>query len=1191
MRDLHSLFEGLREGLFRYYNTPFALASKELQDERQRLLDRDEASWRYPYVEPIREFRSAPGTVEDACAAAGAPAELATFARIGLLPQGVDSLYTHQAAMLKSALAGRNAVVTAGTGSGKTEAFLLPILGGLLSESADWQRPNADAPPLWWRSGANWVPQRQHERRTAAVRAMVLYPMNALVEDQLVRLRRALDGPGIRDWMAENRPDQRFYFGRYTGQTPISGGPEKRSTRDRLKTILRKAEERALRAAEDDPDGTDGRRFYVPQLGGAEMRSRWDMQAHPPDVLITNYSMLNIMLRRRRDDPIFEMTRAWLEDPANVFTLVVDELHMYRGTQGSEVAYLIRNLLLRLGLLERPEQVRFLAASASLEAGRDEEFLEGFFAQPHTSFDVHRGEFRQLDGPAPNLEGQLDRLVSLDEDEDLSQLVSDLGAVRALNDACVDAEGRSLTRALPELAKSLFPDANGSGEAATANLLRAVGETEALRTRAHLFLRTVQGVWACSNRSCSFGGDPDTRRNIGRLYDQPRYRCECGGRVLELLYCETCGDVFLGGYAFKERHSNAWHLFPDSPDLEGVPERARLGKNPETYLMYWPQPDRPAVPNVDPAWDRGPYHFEFRRSQYDPRLGRLENIVPNATGWSFHVSVLPGKDGDLSRLSPLPIFCPHCGDDAERKYARGGRRRAVEDRARTRSSIRTQGMGFEKANQVLADGLMRELEDNRKLVLFSDNRMDAAKLSAGLELSHFRDLVRQLLYGALQARARLVEDAALFEAYELGEDRSPEARAARRRIREYSLEDATKVSDLLNGEFDDEHEEKAKAELARARLRSPASQLTTLGTRVRTELLSLGVNPGGPDYSLQRYSLVGDDTRRAYYPWHTLYLWPPEAHPPKAKDDVPDRGERLRDRIESSLLTECINSVYSGSGRDLESIGLAYTTLNPLKELAAPENMDTGRFRDAVAGTIRKLGELRRFQSLRYGMADPPPKVRDYWERVATENGIAYEALKRAITRAFSGAVLEFLIDPAQLYLVPAGEHAWVCTRCRRQHLHTAGGVCTYCLRKLPEEPVKVDHSTDYYAFLAAQSGDPFRLHCEELSGQTGRAASGERQAAFQDIFLEEQNEVVETIDLLSVTTTMEAGVDIGGLRAVMMANMPPMRFNYQQRVGRAGRRRDPLAVALRRAGFHGHRDCWLWVILDVDFAEKAWCV
>jgi hypothetical protein len=692
-------------------------------------------------------------------------------------------------------------------------------------------------------------------------------------------------------------------------------------------------------------------------------------------------------------------------------------------------------------------------------------------------------------------------------------------------------------------------------------------------------MRTVQGVWACSNPGCDTVGDQATRRNIGRLYDQPRYRCVCGGRVLDLLYCETCGDVFLGGYSFREQQSLGWQLFPDSPDLEGIPERTRLGKNPTTYLMYWPQTDRPAVPYADPEWNRGAYHFEFRRSRYNPLLGRLENRGPGATGWSFHVEVRSGQHGDLERINPLPIFCPHCGDNRER-YARGPRVRPVEDRRRTRSPIRTQGMGFEKANQVLGDGLIRELGDERKLVLFSDNRMDAAKLSAGLELSHYRDLVRQLLYRALEDRASFARDVELFEAFAEGTDRSDEARAARARVREYSLADAIQVEDLLRNDIpESDYEARARAEAARERLRSPASSLSSLTAKVGRSLLALGHNPGGPNYSLESYRVVDpqNPARRQTLPWNSLYLWAPQADPPRPRPEgeLPDRGRRLLERIASALQTETINSIYSGSGRDIESIGLAFTSLDPLWPLVPPDGMDADAFRDVVAASIRKLGELRRFFGLRMGETDPPAKLRDYWQAVADSprHRVTYETLSEAVRLAFGDAVREYLIDPTHLYLQPGRNRAWVCDRCRRQHLHSAGGVCTYCLRTLREVPEPLDRSADYYAYLAVEGGPPFRLHCEELTGQTGRAAASSRQAAFQDIFLQGENTLVDGIDLLSVTTTMEAGVDIGVLRAVMMANMPPMRFNYQQRVGRAGRRRDPLAVALTVCRGRSHDD------------------
>jgi hypothetical protein len=126
--------------------------------------------------------------------------------------------------------------------------------------------------------------------------------------------------------------------------------------------------------------------------------------------------------------------------------------------------------------------------------------------------------------------------------------------------------------------------------------------------------------------------------------------------------------------------------------------------------------------------------------------------------------------------------------------------------------------------------------------------------------------------------------------------------------------------------------------------------------------------------------------------------------------------------------------------------------------------------------------------------------------------------------------------------------------------------VCIYCNSRLPESgtPRTADPADiDYYSWLSLRSGQPFRLHAEELTGQTDLLDAIARQAQFQDVFLDGEQPKVYGIDILSVTTTMEAGVDIGALRAVLLANMPPTRFNYQQRVGRAGRRRDTLAAAL----------------------------
>ena len=85
------------------------------------------------------------------------------------------------------------------------------------------------------------------------------------------------------------------------------------------------AEEYAQRTTDTDVP------YFFPRLDGSEMRSRWDMQDAPPDILITNFSMLSIMLMRDADDSIFEKTRQWLEKDGSVFHLIVDEIQPPSG--------------------------------------------------------------------------------------------------------------------------------------------------------------------------------------------------------------------------------------------------------------------------------------------------------------------------------------------------------------------------------------------------------------------------------------------------------------------------------------------------------------------------------------------------------------------------------------------------------------------------------------------------------------------------------------------------------------------------------------------------------------------------------------------------------------------------------------------------------------------------------------------
>ena len=178
----------------------------------------------------------------------------------------------------------------------------------------------------------------------------------------------------------------------------------------------------------------------------------------------------------------------------------------------------------------------------------------------------------------------------------------------------------------------------------------------------------------------------------------------------------------------------------------------------------------------------------------------------------------------------------------------------------------------------------------------------------------------------------------------------------------------------------------------------------------------------------------------------------------------------------------------------------------------------------------------------------------------------------------------------------PQGETIFRCSKCSRKHLYKAGGICTNtkCLGELEA----IDRQTDqrekfggYYAYQVNPSPaglgvKPYRFHCEELTAQTDQEERPNRQRWFQGIILNNENPRTNEIDLLSVTTTMEAGVDIGALSIVLMGNVPPQRFNYQQRVGRAGRRGEPLAYALTLCRLRTHDDHYFTHTGDITNAK-----
>lgn len=1163
MTSLHRFAERLNVDVANYLDAVVPLRDDALRGERRALICEPGATVAEPYIELLEPYRESKLAIDELFSSIGGP-DLSSFLEAGLLSE-LTHTYQHQEDATRAALSGSHVVVTSGTGSGKTEAFLLPVIARLVAESGSWKSPHRPQ-PTWWREAGDYEPQRAHDTRPAALRALVLYPMNALVEDQLSRLRRALDSNASREWLDAHRDGNRFYFGRYTSRTfpsvpRISSGAKDAARK--LARNLRTADEVEERsAAKPELDGS-----YI-RPGGAEMLSRWDMQESPPDILISNYSMLSIMLGRADEASLFEQTRAWLaESDSHVFTLVVDELHMQRGTAGTEVAYLIRRLLHRLGLHERPSQLSIIATSASMGSEQDsQKFLTDFFFE-------HGGNFRVVEGepftPSHMSESEPAITDSLRAGRALQR--DDLLAARAWIGSAVRAEaGRNRPIASSALASRMWPSREGLDLLDRLVSQAAEMAQSPLRIRAHLFSRTWPGLWACTDPNCPFVPQQyvGSSRRVGRLYGTTRMRCECSARVLELLACKDCGEAFLGGYFAQKPGSPVTHLLTASTQLDDLPEKASRIADAGRYRVYWPAGDKrtPAVSEWTGkggyAGDAGrpEYTFAFKPVAYSPAqgsyttaLGQRARVDP--TGFAF--SVTEKQNLPLHRLPALPTQCPACGSDEK------GRSGPLESEKRSRSPLVSQSMTSARMNQVAVHAL-RETELGRKLVVFSDSRQGAARTAADLEFTHFADTVRRLTFTALQGRTvrpRLLDDSGIPLVL------SPEDRGIVQSQFANVWRDFADVRiKLQDGE--------AVADDTIARIRdyenSDFISFEDLRAEVEAELLRLGINPGG-------VSFVKDDG----YDWWEGIDWSGADPRTVARPTQPQ--QTVNDRLAQAERRELLRLTFDAGRRGLEGVGIGYASLRTGGPLAG---LDPHIGDQVIASTLRILGWKYRIDGMSpYSRADAPLplQARRYLKQVAQTHGIDSAILERAAGERF-GLQGRPDADPDVIVFRLASGHSWRCGNCQTDHLHSSGGVCVTCQSELPIEPTRLEPSNNYYTSRLIDGAEQriTRLHVEELTGQSDWEDAQARQAEFQDIFVRAgTNERVHGIDVLSVTTTMEAGVDIGSLSSVLLANVPPQRFNYQQRVGRAGRRGQGLALALTVAQGDKSHDAHYFSHLD----------
>ena len=1308
MRDPIFAFKNIRDFYITYLETAFRIGEDSIQKKRRELLEKEGMLCTDPYIEPLPSYKGSnvplESLVDEGIGNKWLPGfskeerhAFVALALSGMIPASPKDpskasfpLYPHQLEMLQRGVGvGTPGIVTSGTGSGKTESFLLPIFAALAKEATKWPRNDYSGWRPWWREGngeLTFLRDSESIMRPKAVRAMLLYPMNALVEDQMVRLRRALDSDLASSAMDGYFKGNRIFYGRYTGATKVTGwgrhprfdtftkqeksAEQKRERRkkEELKAYLHGLDEtqkeiREMLALSKSPEELrrlEDLPFNFPRADGNEVVSRWDMQRSPPDILITNTSMLSTMLVREIDEQIFAKTRQWLEsDPDSYFYLVIDELHLQRGSAGTEVAYLIRSLLHRLGLDRAgySGKLRVLCSSASLplDPGNRQQsldYLQGFFGSfglgPHgkkedwanaivegkplkAKIAGHYGAAGEILSAITSLN---DAIVAAPSTCPLlpvwklagsvlgcKETSVDLGSVAAdvirqsgvlLEGGCVTPTGETRATAIGEIAMRLFPG-DGYGKMAVEALvtLRSISDywgqwfggapypadIGAPRFRTHTFLRALEGLFvAPASAPISLPRPERVDRLFGDLtiesgtrYGQDRFK-EGLTRRVELIYCECCGTLFFGGKKGKE-HSECIELLPSDPDVEQLPERAKVqvvgDRSADDYTLF--------MPTLGRFWPIGTEDIRqdeaqgnWRRSVLDPRTatlfigGRRLNELDGIPGWHYYVSNNPKefkgiRDQTCSSdpKTALPFQCPACGISYKFKRYKS-------------SPLRGFRVGFSKTTQLLASSLMGELQLTRsvgsrlaeeKFVTFSDSRQDAARAAVDLEGGHHDDMRRELVVRVFEQARKSVGNKAVLEA------------------------EITKVTEeikklAISGDFGDQfHKQVNQQKELQEQLGAASTDCVrvrdfielprpTIGTKVNPvleQLVNCGIHPTDRIGIAQVPQPDRNQKQQELFSWQQLFERSGNSWGWVNRPNLVDALEPALKEVSDDLARLVGDTLFSQTYFALEEAGWGYPCFGLP---AGSTRQDMAKF-DAllrvVADRYRVRPSLELYPQKDWNSsADVDRPVRKFADEAfrSTSNQVVEEFLRRMNESCH----LRGFIEVRSLWYRPVSEDDpyWRCSNCGRVHLHRGAQVCTRCRDPIPEAQTGIAGELRTSNFLGKRiqqrSKGIYRLRAEELTGITTNPAA--RLRRFKGILIRDDDDMLaqnnshiepdreldrqaRLIDVLSVTTTMEVGVDIGDLRAVFQANMPPQRFNYQQRVGRAGRRGQAFSYVL----------------------------
>lgn len=992
-------------------------------------------------------------------------------------------LYVHQVKAIEKSVAGRNYAVVTGTGSGKTECFLLPILNDILTE--------------FEKSG-----------RSAGVRAMILYPMNALANDQLKRLRKLLKGTEIT-------------FGRYTGDTE-----EKESV--------------ALRKWKDEnPDQT-----RLPN----EIISRERIRENPPNILLTNYSMLEYLLLRPEDAPLFEGAFG-----ANWRHIAIDEAHVYSGALGTEIAYLLRRVKARIES-ETGELPKLHCFATSATIGSDEDmpkvatFARDLFGEPFSSdpanLDVITSE---KDQPQDALDekpwgtlsldtwAELRRELSDPENANVEDIRSALASGGAPEEVVARLDGES---PLMGLGKVLLGESSAAklvrrcerlfdltdldtieeleieeltGDKRGVEILTAMVEVLSsaqrskdvpiLTSRYHSFLRAPEGIYL----------NLHTRKLTPHKTIAEHYDDENDTPVYEVSVCSHCGQAYILG--------------EESSDPE--------------VKTAWLSPRHEGTDSDDEFLPRVYYRLLSGESERDPDE-KIQWLCP-ICGSLYHEAEGGAHRFEHEIVARIPIAL----NQNEKKQADEAEARCRHCGYQSVVAIQPMRVSPEAAGSVVCydlvrdippfdeeeadeDDLFADLDEERRagsVICFSDKRQDAAFFAPAMDRTYGNITRRQLIREAVEALSRDGEGCKPSSVIDwitsVAKRRYPGVLGSNKRGQATAW-----ILDELAAE-------------------DSRNSLEGLGVvRIEPTEFNEGFShPGAKKLVARQVDILNADgvTWLSCEDYILFVRTCLELLREKNVIEVPEGVPELRNNHEKRGNLVVLERGSSASRDIVYFAG------------------------DAVRGTENKRSAfIRKYVKRVHGIELTREDVRPILQSLFQ----------------FMGEYLSCKLFRGEGYLIDSREHfrlgrdIWTmyphsnddivyrCDACGCEtHLDTHG-VCmtTKCNGTMVKMSFAEARDKDRF-YKTVYQDEALPLDIEEHTAQLSSKKAREIQSEF----------IKGNVNVLSCTTTFELGVDVGDLRAIFMRNVPPSTANYTQRAGRVGRRAGKPGYAITFARLRPH--------------------